>query len=323
MTDRVPGTRFVEDSLRASGVLSERSTVVALDVVPLGGEGLVGEVRRLRPVYAGEPGPATLIHKAPAARVAEGARMAAAERDFYRAGIAGGAGVSVPVAHHVGDDGQLLLSDLGDGGFVPQVVGHRPEQAARALREVATLHRAFRGRAPVAETPVDSPVAAFCRGVLRTRGGGWPSVLGDRAALLVEHLDLIAALLATPDATLAHGDFHSQNTHLGRTACTLIDFQFVQHASGMLDVARFLGTSLTTDTRRAVERDLLAEYAAAAGAPVDTTALRAGLLWNLTTPLALRLVSLRADGGTWPARLPILERCLTAARDWDAWALLA
>jgi hypothetical protein len=320
----VPSVSVIQESLRHAGLLSPHARVSRIEDAGLAGPGLVGDVRRLRVHYEGAAGgsPSSVVLKTPMPRIAEGAQLALVEREFYRLGVAPAAGVSAPAVLWFGDDGELLLEDLGADGFVRQADGYRVDQAELAIREVAKLHAGSRAEAPDRpewlRSPVDSQVAAFSRREFENWDGGWPTALSGVARLLAANFDEVAEAIDTAERTIAHGDFHSQNVHLGADHCTLIDFQFVQRASGMLDVARLLATSLTTETRRAAEHDLLAVYEEVSGIAVDRDALRAAFLWNFGTPLALHLMAMKAQGGGWPERLPILERCLTAAEDWDA-----
>lgn len=267
--------------------------------------------------------------KAPSNMIAEGSVLAEIERDFYASDLAGASGLGVPLTF-VGDS-WILVEDLGDKGLVKQAQGYEPEQALAAVREIARLHAHFRG-APVPHwlrPPIDSAVADFCRTRLHTWNRDWPPALKHVPSLLVERFDDIAAFLHTPDSTITHGDFHSQNIFVLPDRCRLIDFQFLQHASGLIDIARLLATSLTIEVRRDIEMTLLAEYhtrLAELGQPPEVewqTSFRAGLLWNFATPLALHIGAMSASGEPWPSRLPILHRCLTAVEDWAALDLVA
>jgi len=98
----------------------------------------------------------------------------------------------------------------------------------------------------------------------------------------------------------------------------------------MVDIARFLVTSLRVDVRRAIESDLLTDYHSSLEArgirdyPFERCIndFKGALLWNLTTPIALHLTRIATQGGKWPDTLPIIERCLTAIDDWNASELL-
>ena len=61
-----------------------------------------------------------------------------------------------------------------------------------------------------------------------------------------------------------HGDFRSDNILFGVTAeaprATVIDFQTIRLGPPGVDAAYFMGSSLPTDARRKVERELIADY---------------------------------------------------------------
>ncbi len=329
----------LQSTLRATHRLSATEHVDNVAVHRLAQSGLVGDVLRLSVGYdrPSTSGPDSLIYKEASDRFPESRHLAEVELAFYEYHETNPTPIDVPVvlAHGFAPAPWLLMEDLGDDGFVRQIDGCTPDQAFRAMTALANMHAWCWNRPLPAELdwllpPSNSRVGEFCRHWLRRYGGNWPTVLGSLPALIVDGFDDLAAMLAPPRRTIAHGDFHSQNIHFGPHRCTLIDFQFLQHASGMLDVARFLATSLTTETRRAIEADLLRTYhgrLAELGAAREdteqwTTELRAGLLWNFCTPLTLHVIGLEQSRGSWPARLPILERCAVAADDWDALELL-
>ncbi|MET9025949.1 phosphotransferase [Nocardia sp. NPDC004168] len=333
------GPHELESTLRATHRLSSTDRIDDVAIHRLAQSGLVGEVLRLSISY-GRPdtsGPDSLIYKQASDRFPESRHLAEVELGFYRYHETNPTPIDVPavLARGLTPVPWLLMEDLGDDGFVRQIDGCPPDLAFRAISALATMHVWGWNRALPAEwdwllPPASSRVGTFCRRWLRGYSGDWPTVLGSLPALVVDKFDAVAALLTPPRRTIAHGDFHSQNIHFGPRRCTLIDFQFLQHASGMLDVARFLATSLTTEVRRAIEGDLLRTYhdrLAELGAAREdteqwTTELRAGLLWNFCTPLTLHVIGLEQSRGSWPARLPILERCAVAADDWDALDLL-
>ncbi|MFD5000336.1 phosphotransferase [Streptomyces buecherae] len=329
--------------LRRAGRLPDGGRVVAARATPVGGSGLVGAVVRLRLGYApdGPPGPPSLALKTASAAFAEGPRLAEVEAEFYRHLAPR---LPEPVVPQVlGSGGEagdrpcwLLLEDLGDQGFVRQIDGCAAEQALAAVRKLAALHAPWWGRdlpagAREITVPRDAAVTTFCARWLGSHTGAWPPVLGDAPQRLLAGFDRLATRLASAPRTLVHGDFHSQNIAFGAADrprdVRFIDFQFAQHGCGPLDVARFLATSLTPRLRRTIETDLVREYHRAllargvTGYDLDRCRhdVRAALPWNLATPLALHVMAIQQRGREWPARLPIVERCLAAIDDWDAW----
>jgi aminoglycoside phosphotransferase (APT) family kinase protein len=95
------------------------------------------------------------------------------------------------------------------------------------------------------------------------RGDGVAPELLDAARLQAAML----RFAETAPTCVVHGDTHSGNAYLdadGR-ACWL-DWQVVQRGHWSLDVSYHLGTVLSTEDRRAHERDLVAHYVDALGA---------------------------------------------------------
>ena len=62
---------------------------------------------------------------------------------------------------------------------------------------------------------------------------------------------------------MAHGDFRADNLLFGgkgRDDLAMIDWQGFGIGCGMYDVAFFLGTSVTSEVRRRIERNIVDEY---------------------------------------------------------------
>lgn len=259
--------------------------------------------------------------------------MSEIEVRFYAERLADAAAVRVPAAYYCRvDEPLLLLEDLGKSGFVPQLEGCSKAQAIEAMRAIATLHARW-WNAPLPDalgwirSPLDSPAGRFCAHWLASYQEDWPLALKPVPEVLRERYDEIGRRLASGPSTVVHGDFHSGNTSFSSDgAVTLIDFHRVERAAGMVDVARFLATSLHTETRRVIEPDLLRAYLQALEErgvkdyDMNTAVadLRPALLWVLGSPLALHIRGIITESRTWPTHFPILERCLTAIADWDA-----
>ncbi len=334
----------LEAMLKDAKKIDRAVRVESLRVAGVKSSALLGSVARIHVQYdlSSATGPSSLIVKSPSTEFEDGRALSSVEAKFYSNRIPDSSSIQTPEVYYCGLDAQtqrscLLLEDLGDRGFVRQIDGCSKEEAMLAIRQIAKLHARWWNRElPPQLTwirpPAQSRVGLLCKRWIESYPGEWPAVLGWLPSRLRERYDDIGARLSSGPRTIVHGDFHSQNISFreDRGDCTLIDFQFVQHASGMLDVARFLATSLQTDVRRAIESDVLGEYRASleAGGVEDfdfdrcVDAFRAALLWNLSAPLALHIVEVMTQGYKWPARLPILERCLAAIDDWNATEVL-
>lgn len=326
--------------LRDAGLLDHSARVVSWSLTPTGGSGHFGRLDRVALAYEppDAPGPPTLIVKSSIPHDTLDRALGATEARFYQDEIPEHCSLGAPRAYscavdEVSGEVVLILEDLGDGGFVRQIDGCSRDEAMAAMREIAKLHARWWGQPLPAELcwirpPAQSPVGDLCRRWIGSYTGPWPETLGAAPLVVRERFDELVARLASGARAVVHGDFHSGNISFEREtgAPRLVDFQFVQHASGMVDVARFLATSLTIEARRSLEHDLLGEYerslralgVAGYDVAADAGLLRTALLWNLATPLTLHLMNVSIRGVPWPARFPILERCLAAIDDWRA-----
>lgn len=325
----------IEQLLLQQGLIEDGTRVASVAPLEMSAAGLLGTVTRLRLEFnpPGADGPRTLILKVPSSDSSLSREMSRVEAQFYADRIADGASIRVPAAYYCRvEEPLLILEDLGEDGFIPQITGCSSAQALQAIREIAKLHaRWWNVDLPEGlrwiEPPSDSPAGRFCAHWLRLYRGDWPPALGPVPEILRQRYGEIALRLVSTPWTVVHGDFHSGNLSFGpNRAVTLVDFHRVERATGMVDIARFLATSLQTETRRAIETDLLQEYLRCLEVGgvkgYDMTSaiadLRPALVWILASPLALHIRGIATEGRTWPSHFPILERCLTAIHDWDA-----
>ena len=170
----------------------------------------------------------------------------------------------------------LVIEDLGHMRAIPQSVGVDGVRARHAIQQIAGLQGRFWEAA-------DEPDLSACGNFLSTRESRimqtvylltLPAALdrfGDLFTAATRRLALgfgfriaahFAALSAGPK-TVVHGDFRADNMLFGQgegEGLALIDWQGFGIGCGMYDVAFFLGTSVTSDVRRRIERDLLDEY---------------------------------------------------------------
>lgn len=334
---------WLEAVLKHNGTIGPDVQVGLPAISEMEGPGLIGHVIRLHLTYdPAAAGPASLIAKFPSRTLAQSLAFSCTEADFYAHHINGPAALQTPKVYYCRSDESnnrccVVLEDLHNGRFVKQIDGCNETQARLAIRAIARLHGAWWNKPlPAAlsrvRPPLSSPIGNFCSARLRSYKGAWPSLLSAIMPRFIKSCDLLRAQLSAGPRTLVHGDFHSQNIYFSDdgASLTLIDFQFVQQGSGMLDVARFLATSLPVHTRRDLEWGLLQEYhrclveQGITDYDFDRSIhdLKAGLLWNLSTPVALHLVNIMEHGKVWPGQLPIVERCMTAIEDWKATELL-
>ena len=331
-------------ALRETGTI-RAAAIESFTVEALGGRpGLIGSLLRIRPRYDHlEPGaPMSFVAKFPPSGdgwVRDLSPLGLTEVRTYRE-LTDPAVLPAPAVHYSGldpDSGRcvLLLEDMGDYRVVQQMAGCTPGQALLAVRGIAGFHAAWWDDTRLQdhdwlEALGSSYVGNCFQCWLGEYSGEWPDPVSDFAPWLLKHYDRLRALLSTPPRTIVHGDFHSQNiffgAHPGQRELALIDFQMVHLGRGAADIARFIATSLAPDLRRDIEMDLLKEYhsileAGGVGNYDFDQCLhdfRVALLWNLASPLVLHIMRIVITGGEWPARLPMLDRCMLAVRDWDS-----
>ena len=171
----------------------------------------------------------------------------------------------------------LVIEDLGHMRGIPQSVGFDPAQAHHAIQHLAGLQGRFWEAA-------DEPSLSACGDFLTTRESRimqtvylltLPAALERFADLFTAETRRLAlrfgfriaahfAALSAGPKTVVHGDFRADNMLFGEggqeDGLALIDWQGFGIGCGMYDVAFFLGTSVTSDVRRRIERDVLGEY---------------------------------------------------------------
>ncbi len=247
----------------------------------------------------------------------------------------------------------LVLEDLRDMQMVSQLDGASPEQAIRAIRAVARLHGTFWNRtdlppltgfydvvAPQRRPLLQLVYIASLVPTLRNFG----SFFSDETRRLAEAYgpriaDHIGHVAAGP-ITLMHGDFRLDNilfpADLGAVECApfeqtcqdvaVIDWQVSALSTPLYDAAYFLGSSVTTDVRRQIERQALEEYTdiicdmGVQGFTFEECwrLYREGMLGCLLTAVLMcGGLDLGSDRGRQLAEVG-LQRTLTAIEDLDA-----
>jgi hypothetical protein len=318
-------------------------------VTPVG----AGQVARCqRVVLRGDAGEFCCVVKSPSldetsrstARVQQLYRR---ETSFYRE-LQPQITTRTPVVHdvffdEVSDDFLLVLEDLTPARSVDQFDGLGPDDAARALTELAGLHAATGGREELFSARwlggVASDLGPLYEAVIPSLFNGflerYADQLDDRTAATVATLrDHLGALWGRPVAqrVVTHGDYRCENLLFdgrdGTVPIAVVDWQTVGVGSPLLDVAYFLVTSLTTSVRRDSERELLAHYMgemSARGAPIsDDVAVREVARYTLQ-PIGMlvsaSMIVERTERGD-AMFLTMINRAVDAVDDWDAFAEL-
>jgi aminoglycoside phosphotransferase (APT) family kinase protein len=343
---------WLTETLRGSGVLGE-GRVRDVTHEPCG-TGQLADSFRFRLTYdpAGA-GPETLVGKF--ASLDEASRAFGHQSGYYRTEIrfyqelASTLPVVVPTPVHAAIapndiDFVLLMEDMSPARIVDQIDGCSADEAAVVVEQAAALHAGSWRDATLAATRwLGGTVASFAH---VTDGFGdlvasYPEVYGDlipeadvaEAAQLIPHAEAWKEILAEP-CCLWHSDLRGDNLLFdaddGRVPVAVLDWQGVGYGQGTIDLAYFLGTSLTTETRRAHERELVGHYHEALVAG-GVTGLDAEGCWNAyrlhaVHPLQTGIFGLgavrRSDRGdqlwrTW------IARSAQQTRDLDSFALLA
>ncbi|TDC68576.1 DUF1679 domain-containing protein [Actinomadura sp. GC306] len=258
-----------------SGVLDARVDGVAADPV---GTGQIGACFRL--TLTGDDGPGRLVAKLPAADPAARALLGGAYRTevlFYR-DIAPTVAIRTPRCHHAAIDHEtfdfvILLEDLAPAVQGDQLAGCPPRRAGACMTALAGLHGPrwcddsllgvdglHHNTAADADTLAEVYAPAVETFIDRFGDRLHPA---DRDTLRRTTETIGPWLTARSERFgLVHGDYRLDNILFppdGDTATT-VDWQTLTIGLPARDLSYFLATSLTTDDRRAHERDLVARY---------------------------------------------------------------
>ena len=272
---------WLTDVLRTAGELDDHSRVIDVSGTPVG-TGQVGDSVRFTMTYEGDPGPATLVGKFPAADETSRAAAAATrtyevETRFYQQ-LRDRVSIRTPKPYvalldEATNEFVLLMGDLAPAEQGDQLAGCTPDAAALAMDEAAKLHAPVWADATLADLPwlnrASDEGRAFYVEMMATLYPGFLARYGDRVDRevvavgdrLAEQLDAYLAHRPEP-LTAAHGDYRLDNMLFSPdgTAMTTVDWQTVSLAPGVSDISYFLGTSLTPDLRAAHEADLVRQY---------------------------------------------------------------
>jgi aminoglycoside/choline kinase family phosphotransferase len=250
--------------LHSSGWLPTDSSVHSVVEEQAGGGGGLGKASRLVITYRDhEEHALSLILKQANEIMPRSIALLAHEVRAYGSDIFTKAGLTVP-RHVAITEGPLapalLLEDLGDSGFTRFRVGCTEQDALAMMEAAAALHAEHweypRERYEWVPDVIDSDITKYCIDSL-ARFSSWPPSLRQHATFVACHAEMIAARLTDGHTTITHGDFHCLNLSLRNTdgvvGVTIVDLQLIQRATPMLDVARFIGTSLQSRVRGQID----------------------------------------------------------------------
>ena len=168
----------------------------------------------------------------------------------------------------------LLMADLSPARSVDQLLGCSADEAAATVEQIAALHAStwhdaelassawLRGTSTSFQHVTDNfPATTSTFG--EQFGDLVPADQVAEAARLNDHLATWKTVFSEPRC-LWHSDLRADNLLFsacaGAVPVALLDWQGVGYGLGTIDLAYFLGTSLTTEVRRACERDVVALY---------------------------------------------------------------
>ncbi len=276
--------RWLSGVLRAGGIDAEVRDFAAKRV----GTGQIGESVRFTLDYARatEGAPSSLVGKFPSPNAESrntGITLGNYNREvqFYRR-LAASAWISTPKCYAAEIDAQsgdfvLMMEDLAPAEQGDQLKGCTLEQARHALNEAAKLHAshwadpAIEGLDWVSGTGAAGRHGSAAPDALanlwtafRTRYDGRLNADALRVgAALTENYAAYEQAFSGPKS-LVHIDYRPDNmmfaTVLGGKLLTVLDWQSLAFGCGVTDVAYFLAGALPRDTRRAIERDFVAQH---------------------------------------------------------------
>ena len=246
------------------------------------GVGLMAEILRCELTFAAAGPCGSVIVKLPSAkpgnrRLGRRWRLYRREFGFYRR-LAAGSPLRAPALLYGDFDERshrfvLVLEDLGNLTAADQLRGATPEQARRAVREVAGLHGKYWDRVEALPAPdFRKTLAPWVWSALQVSylsslprslpllSGVWPEEIRDLAEEYGLRLaDHVRRLVQEP-LTFVHGDYRLDNMFFDEDGLVVVDWQNSAVSNGLYDVATFLAGSVSTEVRRAVESEALLEY---------------------------------------------------------------
>lgn len=268
--------------LRSSGHLGDGAvTSVSHSFI---GNGKIGDNAHFSLSYEGnhERAPASVVAKFPAkderARMMAGAQGAYYREVMFYRQLADKTAMRTPFifANDISDDRALFMTvmeDMSPAVTGDQVIGESRERAVLAMSEAAKLAVAFYGDTSIADNDYVMSAARHDGGVMGQQllRQHWDGFLQRFGAGLSEecirfgehyidhHTDFV--MRDSGPKTLVHGDFRSENILFGENLACTVDWQTYSESSPLTDLAYFMGGSVTTENRRAWERELVIEYA--------------------------------------------------------------
>ena len=236
----------------------------------------------------------------------------------------------------------VILEDLADRDavFTPLATGATTAQALAVAAALATVHQKF-WKSPRFDDDLAYLSPARSRNtrlgphswhLLRTIPKEFndvvPQEVRNETKWLIKQRWSVAALMRTYPHTLLHGDTHLGNICFVGDRPILFDWQVASCGPAIKDLAYFAATSVDSDTRRAIDTDLVRTYVETLNAD-GTTRLTFDDAWDsyrlfaFTGYIAAGVTAAfgRRLQGEAPTRAG-LDRAVQALRDFDSLELL-
>jgi hypothetical protein len=308
-------------ALRSTDVLADAASVESLTHQSIGvGVGILALLWRLDVRYEPEgAGPRTIILKLPQSSaevrgLAHALRFYECEIGFYD-NVAASTPVGTPQCYWstfdpVTNDFVLLLEDIGALECHDQLVGLPLADVRVVTRGIAAHHAHCWERddvinapwtGPIDEPPMPQAMEEMLTGripILQDRlGSQLPPGTIDLAKRILDHLHpLLASFSGRGPLTLLHGDLRADNlffTAAPDRELIALDWQIAVTGRAAYDVGYLMAQSVTSEVRKASERDVLRDYHdtlmahGATGYPLEDAwdDYRRAILWSLVYPV--------------------------------------
>lgn len=275
-------------------------------------------------------------------------RLLQTEVRFYNE-LAEAVPLSMPVClaaqSRFGRGSTLVLADVAEFDGVPSAASDTLtfEQASLVVNQLACSHARFwnnvhldpkyrwlAGPIRLLEDALGTALAVplMKRGLMQA-GAHIPSALHAPAMHYARHRRSAMRFLSDAPKTLVHHDCHPGNLfwNKSRSKVGFLDWQLVRIGEGVSDVAYFLSTALSVETRRLYEAELLVKYAQTLAdngvAGVDNTRLVQRYRAHLAYAFEAMVVTL-AVGGMMnvDCNLELIRRTSAAVEELDAFSAL-
>ena len=257
--------------------------------------------------------------------------------------------VSLTVPHFLaaqskfGKGSTLVLTDLTELGVIlgsPKDALTFP-QAALVVEQLAGFHARFWNNEHHADTfrwlagPVrrledflgSAMAVPLMKRGLHLAGELVPSKLHIQAVHYARHRRQAMHFLADAPQTLVHHDCHPGNLFWNQSQPGLLDWQMIRFGEGISDIAYFLSTALSPETRRLHEKSLIALYAQCLEdkgiAGIDVNRLMQRYRAHLIYPFEAMIVTLAVGGMmNLDSNHELIRRTAAAVEDLEAFAAI-